>query len=95
MASDDDPRRKPRIDGSRQWEIFLRERSAEPMRHVGSVTAPSADIATEQATTLFDYAASALWLCPADEVRRLGGNDLAEKGRTESTGGAKTGVSQR
>jgi rSAM-partnered protein len=81
MPTDDDPRRRPRIDGSRQWEVFFRETDAEPMRHVGSVTAPAADIATEQATTLFDFAASSLWLCPTDEVRRIGGNDLASKGR--------------
>ncbi|WP_396613049.1 Htur_1727 family rSAM-partnered candidate RiPP [Haloferax sp. S1W] len=95
MPSDDDPRRKPRIDGSRQWEVFLRESSTDPMRHVGSVTAPSADIATDHATTLFEYAASALWLCPADEVRRLGGNDLAAKGRTDATADAGTEVTQR
>ncbi|KTG13534.1 Htur_1727 family rSAM-partnered candidate RiPP [Haloferax profundi] len=86
MPTDDDPRSKPRIDGSRQWEVFFRETDAEPMRHVGSVTAPSIDLATEQARTLFDFAASALWLCPADEVRRLGGNDLAAKGREDSAG---------
>ncbi|KAB1196656.1 MULTISPECIES: Htur_1727 family rSAM-partnered candidate RiPP [Haloferax] len=85
MPTQDDPRRKPRIDGSRQWEVFIRENDAEPMRHVGSVSAPSVDIATEQATTLFGFASSALWLCPADEVRRIGGNDLDTKGRGEST----------
>ncbi|WP_411963033.1 Htur_1727 family rSAM-partnered candidate RiPP [Haloferax sp. YSMS24] len=84
MPTHDDPRRKPRIDGSRQWEVFIRENDADPMRHVGSVSAPSAELATEQATTLFGFAAASVWLCPADEVRRLGGNDLAEKARADA-----------
>ncbi|WP_416839311.1 Htur_1727 family rSAM-partnered candidate RiPP [Haloferax sp. DFSO52] len=84
MPTHDDPRRKPRIDGSRQWEVFIRETDAEPLRHVGSVSAPSVDIATEQATTLFGFSSSALWLCPADEVLRIGGNDLASKGRADA-----------
>ncbi|POG55011.1 Htur_1727 family rSAM-partnered candidate RiPP [Haloferax marisrubri] len=85
---DDDPRRRPRIDGSRQWEVFYRDASAEPMRHVGSVSAPSEDLATEQARTLFGDGDADLWLAPADEFLRLGGNDLAAKGEG-SSGGAE------
>ncbi|AFK18844.1 rSAM-partnered protein [Haloferax mediterranei ATCC 33500] len=85
MDSDDDPRRKARIDGSRQWEVLFREDSTEPMRHVGSVTAPSGDLAVEQARTLFGDDEGAIWLCPADEMLRLGGNDLQAKGNTSST----------
>ncbi|WP_424008534.1 Htur_1727 family rSAM-partnered candidate RiPP [Haloferax denitrificans] len=88
---DDDPRRRPRIDGTRQWEVFYRDAPTEPMRHVGSVTAPSEDLATEQARTLFGGDGDAdLWLAPADEFLRLGGNDLAAKGEG-SNGGRGTG----
>ncbi|RDZ66332.1 rSAM-partnered protein [Haloferax sp. Atlit-12N] len=83
---DDDPRRRPRIDGSRQWEVFYRDASAEPMRHVGSVSAPSEDVATEQARTLFGDGDADLWLAPADEFLRLGGNDLAAKGEGLNAG---------
>ncbi|ELZ91451.1 hypothetical protein C440_14094 [Haloferax mucosum ATCC BAA-1512] len=82
MDRDDDPRRKARIDGSRQWEVFYREQSADPMRHVGGVTAPSLDIAVEQARTLFGDDSESLWLCPADEIVRLGGNNLRAPERT-------------
>ncbi|ELK55428.1 MULTISPECIES: Htur_1727 family rSAM-partnered candidate RiPP [Haloferax] len=87
---DDDPRRRPRIDGSRQWEVFYRDVPTEPMRHVGSVSAPSEDLATEQARTLFGGGDADLWLAPADEFLRLGGNDLAAKGE-ESTDGTEHG----
>jgi rSAM-partnered protein len=61
----------PRADGSREWEVFLRESAAESLRHVGSLSAPSEELALEQATTLFDHAAETIWLCPADETRRF------------------------
>lgn len=104
MDDDGDPRRRPRIDGSRQWEVFYRDVPTEPMRHVGSVTAPSEDLATEQARTLFGDGDADLWLAPADEFLRLGGNDLAAKGEganggtehgdaAEDARGAENGVS--
>nr|WP_252718806.1 Htur_1727 family rSAM-partnered candidate RiPP [Haloarcula sp. CBA1122] len=40
---------------------------AHPRR---SVSAPSADIAREQAASLFARTAVTLWLCPADKTRR-------------------------
>jgi rSAM-partnered protein len=61
---------EPRTDDGREWEAFVRE-SEGPLRHVGSVSAPTAGVAREQATTLFGHAAEAIWLCPADEVERL------------------------
>ncbi|WP_187367321.1 Htur_1727 family rSAM-partnered candidate RiPP [Haloferax sp. KTX1] len=91
---DDDPRRRPRIDGSRQWEVFYRDVPTEPMRHVGSVSAPSEDLATEQARTLFGDGDADLWLAPADEFLRLGGNDLAAKGEG-SNGGTEHGGTER
>jgi rSAM-partnered protein len=58
----------PRSATEREWEVFAREDGT--LRHVGSVTAPAADVAHEEATTLFGWASEAVWLCPADEVHR-------------------------
>jgi rSAM-partnered protein len=60
----------PRGGTSREWELFYRASPPEPLTHVGSVSAPTADIAREQASKLFGDA-DALWLCPADETVRL------------------------
>lgn len=62
---------EPRGAASREWEVFCRESESDPLTHVGSVSAPTADIAREQAGTLFGDAAAALWLCPADETVRV------------------------
>jgi rSAM-partnered protein len=61
----------PRSGTGREWEVFCREREEDPLTHVGSVSAPSASIAREQATQLFAHTAQALWLCPADETVRI------------------------
>lgn len=66
----------PRGATSREWEVFCRESESEPLTHVGSVSAPTAAVAREQAGTLFGYAAAALWLCPADETVRVQERDL-------------------
>jgi rSAM-partnered protein len=68
----------PRADESREWEVFLRETDTEPLRHAGSVSAPSENLAHEQATSLFDHAANTIWLCPSDETHRLTRDPLAE-----------------
>ncbi|UIP01418.1 Htur_1727 family rSAM-partnered candidate RiPP (plasmid) [Halobaculum sp. CBA1158] len=64
-----------RADDSPEWEVFLRESSAEPLRHAGSVTAPSTDVAREQASALFPEA-STLWLARSDRVARFTERDL-------------------
>ena len=61
----------PRTATDREWEVFCRETAAEPLRHAGSVTAPSGTVALEQAARLFGHAAEALWLCPTDETLRV------------------------
>ncbi len=66
----------PRGATSREWEVFCRESEAEPLTHAGSVSAPTAAVAREQAATLFGHAAAALWLCPADETVRVQEGDL-------------------
>ena len=76
----------PRGATSREWELFVSEESDAPLTHVGSVSAPSADVAREQATALFGHAATRLWLCPADETRRF---QTADQGlRTDSDAAA-------
>jgi len=55
---------------SPEWEVFLRESPDEPMTHVGSVSAATADAAREDAAALFGRFADDLWLCPAAEVTR-------------------------
>ena len=61
----------PRGATGREWEVFCRQTESEPLTHVGSVSAPTAGVAREQAATLFGHAAQALWLCPADETVRV------------------------
>ena len=67
---------EPRSSTGREWEVFCREQESEPLTHVGSVSAPTAAVAREQASTLFGHAAAALWLCPADETVRVQASDL-------------------
>jgi rSAM-partnered protein len=69
----------PRSDGEREWEVFVRESTDEPLRHVGSVTAPTVETAREVAAPLFEHAAAAMWLCPAEEVGRYAERTLGEE----------------
>jgi rSAM-partnered protein len=66
----------PRAATDREWEVFVRETETEPLRAVGSVTAPDVDAAYELATDLFAWQATELWLCPADAVSRYATHDL-------------------
>ncbi|MFC7020567.1 MULTISPECIES: Htur_1727 family rSAM-partnered candidate RiPP [Haloarcula] len=61
----------PRGATSREWELFVSEDPAEPLTHAGSVSAPTAAVAREQASALFGHSVERLWLCPADETRRF------------------------
>lgn len=69
----------PRGGDQREWEVFVREDDDTPMRHVGSVSAPTPEIAHEQATRLFAWFATDVWLCPADETRRFSTHDLDDE----------------
>lgn len=80
---------KPRDAVDAEWEVFVRSGDDSPLRHTGSVTAPSLGIAYEQATKLFAWYADDVWLCPADEVVRFSTHDLdddAEPVRIETSG---------
>jgi rSAM-partnered protein len=77
----DDPRR----DGVREWEAFVAGDQTDALRHVGSVSAPTAEAAHEHADALFPDA-EALWLCPTDEVARFSTRTLGARpeGSTEA-----------
>lgn len=78
----------PRSATGREWEVFLRPEAADLLRHVGSVTAPNADVAHEQIDRLFPWSTRDIWLCPADEVRRYASDTLVDRapGGTSDTG---------
>lgn len=60
----------PRTATGREWDVFVSE-DDDPPRHAGSVSAPTVDIAREQATQLLGWGVSDVWLCPADEIERF------------------------
>ncbi|MEF8790781.1 MAG: Htur_1727 family rSAM-partnered candidate RiPP [Haloarculaceae archaeon] len=76
MSNDRTPTGAPRADGSDEWEAFVRPTRAEPLRHVGSVSAPTAETAHEAAGRLVPDA-HAVWLCPTDAVERFDERSLA------------------
>lgn len=74
----------PRDATEREWELFRRASIDEPLVHAGSVTAPSAPVAYEQAATLFPDAAD-LWLCPATEMHRYASAALGTRAGEDGT----------
>lgn len=70
----------PRAATTREWEVLVRESESDPLTHAGSLSAPTIAVAREQASALFGWSASALWLCPADEVRRFQSQTLSVDG---------------
>ncbi|WP_246987896.1 Htur_1727 family rSAM-partnered candidate RiPP [Halorientalis marina] len=62
----------PRATTGREWELFVREEADESLGHVGSLTAPTRESALERATELFGWTTADVWLCPAEEVERVG-----------------------
>ena len=75
-----------RHDGSREWEAFARFDRSDPLRHVGSVSAATAETAHEHAGALFEDAET-LWLCPTDSVARFTTRTLAERDHDAEGGG--------
>lgn len=69
----------PRDATESEWEVFVREESPDPLRHVGSVTAPDATVAYEQATRLFAWYATDVWVCPAGVTHRFSTHDLDDE----------------
>ncbi|MFB6271044.1 MAG: Htur_1727 family rSAM-partnered candidate RiPP [Halobacterium sp.] len=93
MTSDDRTRvtDAPRSATGREWEVFVREGDDDPLKHVGSVTAATADAAHEHASRLFEWAARDVWLCPADETRRYTTHTLGDEDASTSNEGAAPG----
>jgi rSAM-partnered protein len=61
---------QPSADTDPAWEVFVRDDADDQLRHVGTLPAPSARTAYDQARRLFGWFLEDLWLCPASEVRR-------------------------
>lgn len=67
-----------RAPRGREWEVFVREDGADPMRHVGSVRAPDPEAAHQVASRLCSWYATDIWICPSAAVDRYTSHDLAE-----------------
>jgi rSAM-partnered protein len=97
MTSDERTRveNAPRSATGREWEVFVREGDDDPLKHVGSVTAATADTAHEHASSLFEWAARDVWLSPADETQRYTTHALgeADEATSEDEGAASRGES--
>lgn len=71
-----------RAPNGREWELFVRSDSDDPLRHVGSVRAPDADGAYELACRLFAWYAEDVWVCPSADVTRYTTTELTEDAPT-------------
>ncbi|SFR30960.1 MULTISPECIES: Htur_1727 family rSAM-partnered candidate RiPP [Halorubrum] len=69
----------PRSADGRRFEVFVREAESDPLRHVGTVAAPTPDVAHEEASKLFAWYARDVWVCPAAEVSRYSAASLADQ----------------
>ena len=67
----------PRSADGRRFEVFVRDEESDPLRHVGTVAAPTPDAAHEEASKLFGWYARDVWVCPAGEVSRYSAEPLA------------------
>ncbi|MFW6317777.1 MAG: Htur_1727 family rSAM-partnered candidate RiPP [Halorubrum sp.] len=67
----------PRSADGRRFEVFVRGEESDPLRHVGTVAAPTPDVAHEEASKLFAWYARDVWVCPAAEVSRYSAESLA------------------
>ncbi|MEZ3162865.1 Htur_1727 family rSAM-partnered candidate RiPP [Halorubrum sp. RMP-47] len=74
----------PRSADGRRFEVFVREAESDPLRHVGTVAAPTPEAAHEEASKLFAWYARDVWVCPAAEVSRFSAEALAD----DAEGGA-------
>ncbi|WP_132059992.1 Htur_1727 family rSAM-partnered candidate RiPP [Halorussus amylolyticus] len=81
-----------RDDAGPAWEVFVRDDEDDPPRYVGAIRATDADAAHEEATRLFAWYATEVWVCPASEIRRFsadatdnGDSALPESGEERRT----------
>lgn len=82
----------PRDGFDREWELFVREARDEPLRHVGSVSASSSQVAYEEASQLFGRVASDIWLCPAAEIDRYSTHRLDDDAEPAPVGTGADGA---
>lgn len=61
----------------RRFEVFIREIASEPLRHVGTVGAPTPETAHEEAAALFGWTARDIWVCPTESTHRYTTQPLA------------------
>ncbi|GAB7009180.1 Htur_1727 family rSAM-partnered candidate RiPP [Halorubrum trueperi] len=71
----------------RRFEVFVRDEESDPLRHVGTVAAPTPDAAHEEASKLFAWYARDVWVCPAGETHRYSAELLADT--PHSSGGGR------
>jgi rSAM-partnered protein len=81
----------PRSADGRRFEVFVREEEADPLRHVGTVAAPTPDAAHEEASKLFAWYARDVWVCPAEETHRYSAESLADGERASDGGSGSEG----
>ncbi len=74
----------PRSADGRRFEVFVREAEPDPLRHVGTVAAPTPDVAHEEASKLFAWYARDVWVCPAEETHRYSAGSPADDTRSDS-----------
>ncbi|MFT4946422.1 MAG: rSAM-partnered protein [Natronomonas sp.] len=58
-------------EGDPSWEVFVRDDPDDQLRHVGSMPAPNARAAYNQARRLFGWFVHDLWVCPASDIHRF------------------------
>lgn len=80
---------EPRGDTETAWEVFVRETAEDDLVHVGSLTAPTAEVADEMAGDLFADPID-VWLCPAAETRRFSTRDSGLRDDTAKKSGEES-----
>lgn len=78
----------PRSADGRRFEVFVRETESDPLRHVGTVAAPTPDVAHEEASKLFAWYARDVWVCPAEETHRYSASSLVDEEDSEGEAAA-------
>lgn len=84
----------PRSADGRRFEVFLREDAPDPMRHVGTVAAPTPDVAHEEASKLFGWYARDIWVTPAAEVHRYSAERLGRSAESADPPQNEDGTAQ-
>lgn len=69
-----------RGDPHDEWEVFVRGDQTDRLRHVGSVSALTPEVAHEHASRLFGWFATDVWLCAASEMHRFSTHSLGPAG---------------